>query len=392
VTNMTLQSKSTSKANSQKSVDHAGEKSPSPTKNGQDPYQGVKVLNSRELYPNIKKEYGMEKDGTRKADKNLVEMWTANREFQKAIVGDLKNLSEQERIELTKETLLHITSEQIEMLKALGRWKTVLGEERPVSRSGILEEVIDISKFLINICIFWDLDPDMFLNDFFRKTEVNWQKFKQKTNPLRPDDKIAIFDLDGVLASYPEDWITFMVGQVNHMRIPSCESHLNEGFYYKIKDLHHIAQEIGISQEVYDSLKHEWRETGWDGKLHVMHMAEFVLKQLKERDYKIMILTRRPVEQYKRIYADTIMWLKTHNLPFDGIFWSDGEKEKELLSKFSNVRFVVEDDPVQATNLVKVGFKVFLLDKPYNRELEMQDGKLIVIHRLNEIFGWQDML
>jgi len=322
---------------------------------------------------------------------NLEEMWELNRDFQKALLGNVSDRSEKERIELTKEALLHISSEQVEMLRALGSWKTALSEEQPASRSGILEEVIDITKFLINICLFWDLTPGDFANDFLRKTEVNWQKFKQKMNPLLPEDKIAVFDLDGVLGRYPEDWITFLGERVHYMLVPKMtripEDPEGAFRFFNIKDLHHLAQELKIEQEDYDKLKHKWRETGWDGKLSVMPLAKYVLDKLKERNYKILILTRRPVERYKRIYADTIFWLKRNELPFDGIFWSNGEKEKEILSKFKNVGFVVEDDPVQAENLAKVGFSVFLLEKPYNREIKTQEN-LIVIERLTEIFRW----
>jgi phosphoglycolate phosphatase-like HAD superfamily hydrolase len=311
-------------------------------------------------------------------------MWEKNREFQKAIIGDLHNLTEKDRVELTKETLLHISSEQTELLKALGKWKTVLQEDKPPSLSGVLTEVIDIYKFLVNICLFWNLEPIDFLMEFERKTEVNWQKFRQKTNPIDAKDKIAVFDLDGVLANYPDDWIEFAISHSTSCFMPRVIKSIDGSHYYDIPDLHHIAQTIDISQQAYDVLKAEWRETGQDGKLEKIPMADSILMYLRSRGYKIMILTRRPVQEYKRIYADTILWLRSNSIPFDGIFWSDGEKEKELMVRFSDVRFIVEDDPVQAENFLAVGFKVFLLDKPYNRQVK-QDARLIVIHSLEEI-------
>jgi len=360
---MTSPSQSSSKEDTDQSAEDAGALSPNLKRNG--------VLKDLPKHPYI---------GTLSKDRAslLGVMWNENLDFQEAVVKDFHNLTDGERIELTKAYALHITTEIDELLKATGKWKKVLQEDVPPSISGINEELIDIFKFLINIALLWHITPQEFVEEFFRKSEVNWTKFKMATLPLEEpldvDQKIIVFDLDGVLCKYPEHWISYLNKNVKIVGGPII--------FEQVKSLGAIAS--GLERRRYDDFKRKYREEGQELTVPPMEGAEEVTKTLKGRGYKIIILTRRPVQTHKRLYADTISWLREHKIVFDGIFWSEGEKENELRRMFSKMPIVVEDDPEQASRLVKAGFFVLLLDRPYNRGVLSTSVQRV--HSLWEIF------
>jgi len=306
-------------------------------------------------------------------------MWKENLSFQEALIKDFHTLLDEDKIELTKDYALHITTEIDELLKATGKWKRVLQNEAPPSIAGITEELIDIFKFLINIALLWHIRPIEFIEEFFRKSEVNWTKFKMGTlpltEPLDTDQKIIVFDLDGVLCKYPEHWINFLQKHVHFEKpIISLE---------QVTNLKGIAPTL--PRKKYDELKRKFREEGEELKVPPMEGAAEITKMLREEGFKIIILTRRPVQEHKRLYADTIFWLKENSIVFDGIFWSEGEKENELRRMFSKMPIVVEDDPDQASKLCDNNFFVLFLDRPYNRDL--LETRVQRVHSLYEIHG-----
>jgi len=304
----------------------------------------------------------------------LRRMWEENKEFQQAVVQGFDNLSQEDKIRLTKEYLLHIVSETDELLRATGKWKIVMQEEKPPNIPGIREEIIDKFKFLVNIALIWGISPNDFITEFNRKTDVNWQKFRQQTLPLEAGDKIAVFDLDGVLCKYPEFWLQYLQEEVPDLFGKDL---------IKNSDLHNLAP--SLNRSIYEKHKIAFREQGYKQKIPVMEGACSITSYLRTKGFKIVILTRRPVQEYKRIYADTIAWLKKSEITFDGIYWSDGEKDNDLKKRFKNVSFVVEDDPEQATRLLQAEFKVFLLDRPYNQGLKPSPTGLTRIFGLIQI-------
>lgn len=303
--------------------------------------------------------------------------WEANLEFQKAVVANFKDLSQEEKIKLTKEYLLHIVSEMDEFLEATGKWKTTMQDAKAPSIPSLREEIIDDFKFLINIALIWDIKPADFIREFWRKTDVNWQKFKQSTLPISGHEKIAVFDLDGVLAMYPEFWLQFLNRSIRK-KGEWAMVHIDA-----VNDIHNIAPHV--DRKWYNEIKTKYREAGMNLGTPKINNADSVTRRLSITGYKIVILTRRPVHKHKRIYADTIQWLKNNYIAFDGIYWSeDGEKDNFLRETLPNIEFIVEDDPDQILRLTQAGFKVFYLERPYNGNLPL-DCKAIKLEKLEDL-------
>jgi len=296
----------------------------------------------------------------------LEQFWKIQRDFQNSVFPNFENLTLKEKVSLTKEMILGITSEFDELLEATGTWKThrIKGDYPKVS--GITEELVDISKFLINIALIWNISPQMFIKKWFEKTVVNKYKFLQERRLKEIRDKpVVVFDLDGVLNSYPVEWIEY----VNQ----------NLGTEYKTLD----SLKTSVLPETYYKLKETFREEG--GHLNFKSIPEIMelIELLRLKEIKIVILSSRPVWRYKRYYADTLTWLKKNKISFDAILW-DREKGLRTFKEFSHVICFIEDELNFANEASRYGFKVLLLDKDYNQGKTEVNVKRIELSNLKE--------
>jgi len=282
--------------------------------------------------------------------KELEKIWKEQIEFNSQLFN-IESLTDDQRRILTKEMLLHMISEIDELLASTGTWKIHkrYGKKELPKKSGITEELVDMFKYLVNIAILWDISPKEFIKVFWKKSEVVRFKYLQDKLLLEIKDKpVVITDLDGVVNSYPNEWLAY----------------LRRKLKIKIKNLNEAKEKI--PPDVYQKLKHEFRENGGELKYKPNKPIIEFLSQLKKNGYHIVILTSRPVWNVKRYYSDTLEWLRKYNVPFDCILWT-WEKGKKLFETFSNVVLVLEDDLDFANQIASWGYKVILIDKSYNR-------------------------
>lgn len=287
-------------------------------------------------------------------------------EFLNQVLENLPDLSNAEKIKWTKEYVLHANSELIELLDEV-KWKTWLatGTVEPPDLDSLGEEVIDVWKFLLNICIVWGIDPEKFVELWERKSEVNRQRFLQhrelkqllffNAKGIRKA-KIAAVDLDGVLAQYPEHWLEYL--------------NKSTSIDVALKDFSLVYGTTSISRSLYSSLKDRYRRSGQELRVTPMPGAKEFLETLRNRGYTIVILSARPTSRYKRLYGDSIYWLRMHALAYNHIVW-DQMKEERIIKELPIVEFVVEDDPQNAERLAAAEIKVFLLSRPYNESWQV---------------------
>ena len=110
-----------------------------------------------------------------------------------------------------------------------------------------------------------------------------------------------------------------------------------------------------------------------------------MLTWLREQGYKIMLLTARPYEQYKRIFADTMEWLESNNLPYDSIIF-DEKKEERLIREFGKdrIEFFIDDVVGNANTISRLGAPCYLITRPYNVGKELAEG-VTRINKLEEV-------
>lgn len=160
--------------------------------------------------------------------------------------------------------------------------------------------------------------------------------------------KICIFDIDGVLNYYPDCYVDFV----------------NEQLSQKFNSLEEIKNTLCYSD--YKRIKEHYRTCGIKEDLQVRENAKTILRTLKQLGYYIIILSSRPVDEYNSLIIQTTNWLKKNQLEYDYLAFGQ-EKHLDIIQKFGNVEFVVEDNRKFANNIAKHGYKVYLLDNKYNQ-------------------------
>ena len=293
----------------------------------------------------------------------LEELWQIQKNFSDKIIYGSPEQG-------TKELSLHVISEINELLREIA-WKVHRREHKVVIKENILEEIIDLQKFVWSIALQWGFTADDVYQEFKRKSEVVEQLWHQEVllDNLAERKNVVGVDIDGVLADYAVGFRVFL----NSKGIKYDESKYH-------KDL--ITNGTLCSKE-YENLKHEFRKDGHKANLPIISGAKEFLDFLHEQDYGIVLLTARPYKKYKRIFADTLEWLHKNDCFYDAIIF-DEEKNIRLYREFGNrVLFFIEDELEKANDISDYDIKVYLLDRSYNKG--SQSSKVIRVNDFNDI-------
>lgn len=270
-------------------------------------------------------------------------------EIQRRINEKLIGLPIEERQQQTKQFVLAATGELYELLAEINwnDWKKPID----VIEANIIEEAVDVMKFLMNILLVWGVDDKIFFEQFERKSMVVEQRLKQfivLKEIKESRTKVCAIDLDGVIVVYPDNWIRFINSK--------------KGTYFI--NLYEVKKAIGNKE--YLDLKHEYRQTGQKEYLPLNPGALSFVQKLKDMGYSVVIITKRPYKKYFRLFADTKKNLDGHGIPYDAILF-DSEKHKVIVKELPNLEFMVEDNKVIANEVGSWSYKCFLMDNIYNQ-------------------------
>lgn len=281
-------------------------------------------------------------------------IWERQRKFNQKLV-DYDRLTDADRHSLTRDYCLSINEEVAELSRCID-WKTHRRHSnKGPSGSNILEEGIDVFKYIVSVCLVWGITPREFLEAFNRKSDVVedvWrQEFERPFDPAKYKRIVAV-DIDGVLADYYNGYLSWVEGKIFKP--------LQRGAH----DVFAIVSEA-VGPERAAQIKHEYRESGGKLSLPVIQGAHEMLHWLRNEGLFIVLLSSRPFKQYRRIMADTVAWLKNNDLPYDTIVW-DPAKSYRLSSEYPDLLFAIEDEPHNAYAILAKGFPVFMPYQPYN--------------------------
>lgn len=266
-----------------------------------------------------------------------------NKFFNKKLNKNISELSIDEKVAWTKNHLLSLVKEAMEVLDEIPNWKEHRNEETDFIPTNLFEEIIDVNKFALGLAQIWEMTEDQFYEDFKRKSYVVDQRWaqEQELNSIDKDQKVVGIDIDGVLGMYHE-WFTEYCKQIWGVAVDE---------FHEIQDL------VGIDK--YEEIKAAYRQSGWKAKMPAKPGAVEFTKALKEAGYQIIILTARPYKKYTRIYPDTLEFLRNNGIPFDAIIW-DEQKHLKIIKQFPNMEFMVEDTPEIAMEVAKAGYPVYM--------------------------------
>ncbi len=225
----------------------------------------------------------------------------------------LEELNGDDKVELTKEYLLSLHSELTEVLNNIP-WK----KHRFIGRSNrdaLLEEMVDVQKFLWGLMMIWEVNPSELAHAFNRKSDIVEQRFQQDhVLPSQVANKdIVIVDIDGVVADWKNGFDLWVERHHPDLENGEWDKHVDPGLRERLKNEMH----------------------GSGGMLHLQCLPGTAgIKLLQEKGYEIIWLTARPINSHPRLVGDTIEWLKKNNFPTDYIFYSDLNKHTFVADKF----------------------------------------------------------
>ena len=289
--------------------------------------------------------------------------------FKKQGLSVNKVLKDKElKVKWNKEYVLALSKEVYEVLDEID-WKMHTSKDTEDVNDNVLEECVDVLKYLFGIIQLNGFSVDDLHQKFIDKSKVVEAKFNQEEvmDKIKASNKkIAFIDIDGVLADWPGGFLKW----AGYDSLAQFKSQVNKKEQYRIKS--------------------EYRTCGIKGKLDVLDGAEEFMKKTCEK-YNVVLLTARPYKKYFRIYSDTLKWLKDNDICYDAIVF-DEEKEKYIINNFdpNQVAFCLDDDINNANKLHDSGFKIFLkknlgiysqetLDKKLNEGIQIINGNILEV-------------
>jgi hypothetical protein len=294
-----------------------------------------------------------------------------NQNFYKAKLGkSMEDMSQTEKTFWTKNQLLSIVKEAMEVLDEVPSWK----EHRSITEnfipSNLYEEIIDVNKFSMGLAQIWGMTFEQYYEEFLRKSYVVEQRWHQEHDLklIDKNSKIAGIDIDGILGEYEKCFLNF-VSYKTGIEFDSIEA---------------FKKMSGIG--VYEETKSQYRQSGAKADMEACKGASEFTYELKNRGYTIIVLTARPYKDYYRIYPDTLEFLKKRNIKFDAIIF-DKEKHLKIIREFPNMRFMIDDTYDIAKPIADLSYRVFL---KRNKKSVDPHPYIITFDELNDILNYID--
>lgn len=303
------------------------------------------------------------------------DIWEDQFEFNEKFFSDngldLKNLSMKEKVHWAKEFFFHTNKEMTDIINCFPKWRMHYQsdeEENEVVFSNLVEEYIDTFKYFMGLGQILGISYEDILKGYEDKTEVVKQKYEQNKKFLEfSKTPVVVFDIDGVINNYPNcflDWVK------------------KEDTKYDFSSVNSLKKSLNLKE--YEELKTKYRLSGAKREQPINKDTVEYMKSLKDLGEKIVLFTNRPVSKFKQIYTDTLYWLKTNDIPFDAIYWSDYEKKEDIYKHNLKIKFIVEDNLENTKNFNRQGHLVFLINTEYNKE-EYYNSKLFRVSKISDI-------
>ena len=120
--------------------------------------------------------------------------------------------------------------------------------------------------------------------------------------------------------------------------------------------------------------------------LNVIDGAPEYIKKLREKGYKIYIISGRDNGEYSNPYKMTKDWLEKYNIQYDKLILTDvfdsAKKAKVCLE--NNISIMIDDSSRIQLEVDKTRVTALLMDTPYNRQIK----SLIRVHNWKEIYDF----
>lgn len=248
----------------------------------------------------------------------------------------------------TKDYAIHLIKEVTEVLDEIS-FRMHRPNKEFIDRHNIMEELIDVNKFLFGLMQIWGFSYEEYEEEFKRKSMVVEQRFSQDhILPQLRNNPCVIVDIDGVLTNYPACFFNWLKAR-------------SDSVGYQLS-MYEVRQNYeGLPLEEKEAVKRTYRQSGAKRSLPLLPGASDLLQLLRaSSQLKIVLLTNRPYAEHYRIFPDTLAWLEENKLPYDAILWTR-DKGLEAAKNFKNICWAVDDSPANIARLKEAGIPAIQL-------------------------------
>ena len=305
----------------------------------------------------------------------FLRIWEDQAEFNKLF--RLPPTNDNETAQQVKQFVLHTESELHELLRVMN-WKEHRRNQPPLNRGHMDDEIADVFKCVMTIFQICGHTPESLFKAYWHKTAVVRQRYQEEwVNSI--DRPCAIIDIDMVLADYCLgicNWLMVQPDFVQHQHM-LLDIIQRRGFVN--------AHALGITDETWKALKHQYRVTGQKRFIPAFPDARPFLEALRRRNLQIVLVTSRPIDRYPNLFTDTINWLTSNNLPFDYLWWAFDKAERVLEANLrKQVRLVVDDDSRFIAQFARLDMHCCQVDRSPDAEFHKAGPYVQVVANLKQ--------
>jgi NTP pyrophosphatase (non-canonical NTP hydrolase) len=287
----------------------------------------------------------------------LTEMFGRQKTQQEQFGLDPKSMTQITKAKAAKDLALGLYEEVGELVDVITRYKAHVLKAKPIEHANVLAEVTDVMKYLVAVAQLHDLSAVDLYESFMRKSDVVDDRARCERIELAEHTKVIITDLDGCVVDLGP-W---------QSQLPAPN---------------HVDGESALSLE---SLKDQFYRNGGFLNMEPIVGAVEGLKSIRTAGYKLVIITARPNWQHKRLYADTMAWLRAHGIEYDQLLFAKDKADAIIENIFpAKPLFFIEDRPKHALEVATIGVPVMMLGEASN---ELTTHPLI-----HPVTGWDDIV
>lgn len=265
------------------------------------------------------------------------EMWEIQRKQQEELGLDPRSMTQLDKLRVAKDLALGLHEESAALTSIATHYKAHVLKIPKTERGNVAAKAADVLKYLISVCQIHGVRSADLAEEFRRKTDVVADRARGYKMELERGAKLIVTDLDGCVAD--------LSGWQKQLDEAGGNAPMGEG---KLKLL--------------ESLKEDFYRGGGFRELPAIPGAREALKKMRDAGYGIAIITARPQWQYKRLYADTIEWLKKNGIEYDLILFNK-DKAEAIYEHVHPAQplFFIEDRAKHCLELANIGVRVLHL-------------------------------
>ena len=268
-------------------------------------------------------------------------------------------LTEDERAELTKELLLGLHEEVGELARRVDQSRYhILRHSEKQDPGAIAYDGVDVFKYLVSILSLHGVTPEQFASEFFRKTDVVDDRWRGENLALE-NEQVLLCDLDGCVADWVDAFKTFALAR--GVEIPPN----------------------GYNNPELEPLKDEFDRSGGYLDIKPIEGAVEALNELRKR-MKIVVVTARPHQRFRRVHADTLSWCNKVGIKYDHILFLRDKAEAVRRVAPAKIVAMIEDRAKHAIEVALTGVKV--LKMPCETIESASHSNII------EVNGWYEIM